>query len=170
MNKLNKLIATSEYQHHLEKIKKVERQRKYCKHHWQHLLDVARIAYILLLESKDVSLEELKKRSDAKEIIYTAALLHDIGRWAQYDTGRCHAKASAEMAFLILQNSGFNEQDIDIICSAIGEHRKYHGFTSLLGEILSKADNYSRQCYYCSVKESCKKYKKLSWEIAPVVY
>ena len=66
--------------HHLfiscmEKNLQKEKNREYCKHGLQHCLDVARIAYILNLESK-LGLE--------KEIIYAAALLHDITRSVSY--------------------------------------------------------------------------------------
>ena len=41
-----------------------------------HLMDVARIAYITCLE-QNLGIE--------KDVIYGAAILHDIGKYAQYD-------------------------------------------------------------------------------------
>ena len=53
------------------KMKKFEHDREFCCHQITHLLDVARIAYIKNLEA-GLGID--------KELIYTAAILHDIGK------------------------------------------------------------------------------------------
>ena len=63
------------FQEYYDKLKEAERGRKFCRHQMEHLLDVARIAYILNLE---------QKLGIRKEVIYAAALLHDIGKYRQY--------------------------------------------------------------------------------------
>ena len=50
---------------------KKEEERIFCIHDIEHCLDVARISYILALEN-DIKID--------KDIVYGAALLHDIGR------------------------------------------------------------------------------------------
>ena len=59
--------------------------RIFCGHDMAHFLDVARLAYLFNLE------ENLKLE---KEEIYTAALLHDVGRFVQYEDGTPHQLAS----------------------------------------------------------------------------
>ncbi|MHB9093231.1 MAG: HD domain-containing protein, partial [Eubacteriales bacterium] len=75
-----------------------ETDRKFCRHTFQHLVDVARITYIQMLESGDIKSfceeKDINMRL-AREIIYAAALLHDIGRWKEYETGEDHAAVSA---------------------------------------------------------------------------
>ena len=69
-----------------KKLEHAEQERIFCCHQMEHLLDVARIAYIKSLEQK------LEIR---KEVIYAAALLHDIGKYRQYTEGIPHEKACA---------------------------------------------------------------------------
>ena len=64
-------------------------------------MDVARIAYILSAD---------RAYAVSKEIIYAAALLHDIGKWKQYEDGTPHEKASADLAEQILQRPVFQKK------------------------------------------------------------
>ena len=82
-----------------KKLEQAEQERIFCCHQMEHLLDVARIAYIQSLEQK------LEIR---KEVIYAAALLHDIGKYRQYTEGIPHEKASAEIAEVILNELSEN--------------------------------------------------------------
>ncbi len=146
MERVAKIIKNHEYEACLKKIKSLEKHRKFCKHNIKHFLDVARIAYILKLERNiDVN----------KEIIYSVALLHDIGRHRQYEEGVPHEKASAEIAASILKNSGFNGEEIRKITNAIKEHRKNSGESSELGTIIYKADKLSRKCFSCNFRRTC---------------
>ena len=49
---------------------------------------MARIAYILNME-QDLGLE--------KEVIYAAAVLHDIGKYAQYEDGTPHEQSERKL-------------------------------------------------------------------------
>ena len=61
-----------------KRLEELERDRQFCRHQMPHLLDVARIAYIRSLEN-GLGLK--------KEVIYAAAILHDIGKASQYTEG-----------------------------------------------------------------------------------
>lgn len=83
------------YKEHYGKLQELEKGRVFCHHDMAHFLDVARIAHIHNLE------RDLKIR---KEVIYAAALLHDIGKDRQYTEKIPHERASAEIAEQILND------------------------------------------------------------------
>ena len=114
MERVNKILVHHKFIEYIDRIARLEESRVFCKHEITHLIDVARISYILSLE---------KKYDLGKEIIYACALLHDIGRWKEYEEGIDHAIASKELAVDILQDCGFKQEEINLICSAIGHHR-----------------------------------------------
>lgn len=132
----------------MDKINKAETHRIFCLHNLEHLLDVARIAYILTLE-RDVPLD--------KEIIYASALLHDIGRWQQYLDESDHALVSAELAIDILKACDFNQQEIQLIIQAIKKHREGNDLSTDLDFILYEADKQSRLCINCKSSHQCMK-------------
>lgn len=149
--RVNRLIENLLYQNYLLKIAQSEKKRKYCKHGFDHGLAVARIAYAYLLEQGETCLE--------KEIIYAAALLHDIGRWVEYETGEGHAQASAALAQPLLEENGFNCEEIKTIIKAIAEHSKHSSENlSVLGKSLALADNWARDCRGCEAKDGCYKF------------
>ena len=118
--------------------------RVFCRHGTEHLLDVARLAYILSLESG---------AGEDKELIYAAALLHDLGRARQYEDGTPHEQESARLAQTILPECGFNESETAKILDAILSHRTpgKAGFSGLL----YRADKLSRRCFECAVEREC---------------
>jgi uncharacterized protein len=127
----------------------------------EHAIDVARIYYILYLESKKnfSGLEELNF-NQAKEIIYATGLLHDVGRWIQYQNKALdHAQESAVLAGPILKEAGFNEKEIEFILEAIRKHRDPHTFG--LGKLLYRADKLSRNCIQCKVRDKCYKLSEM---------
>ena len=69
------------YQSSLRRLNDLERGRIFCRHGMEHLLDTARIAYIKSLE---------RALPLSRDLIYAAALLHDIGKWEQYENGTPH--------------------------------------------------------------------------------
>lgn len=75
MDRVNRIWRHPVYQEHYKKIQELESERIFCRHTPEHFLDVARLMYIYALE------EHLEL---PKELIYAAALLHDIGRAQQY--------------------------------------------------------------------------------------
>lgn len=152
MARVNQLLDLEDYVCYMDKINELEKERRFCKHGFEHGLSVARIAYTFLLERGDMSL--------SKEGIYAAALLHDIGRWVEYQTGEDHAEASARLALPLLEACGFSSEDIRMILEGIREHRRHHyDNLTLLGEALAVADDWSRDCRSCSVQALCYKFK-----------
>lgn len=140
---------------YLSDIEKFEKDRVYCRHGWDHLINTARIAYILNLENN---------YGIGKEIIYTAALLHDIGRVREYKDGIPHDKAGAEIAKEVLARCMFDKDEIELITNAIFSHRSIskdisQGKESMSGDLaklIYDADKLSRECYLCSAYDSCK--------------
>ncbi|MHB8984350.1 MAG: HD domain-containing protein [Eubacteriales bacterium] len=139
-----------------------EMERVFCRHDYQHAADVARVAYILALESGEsdrcTELHGLQGCLAAREVIYAAGFLHDIARWLQYDTGEDHAIAGARLAGPLLADAGFGEFERELICEAIAEHRTISIKKTWLGAILSRADDLSRPCLQCGVKSECRKF------------
>lgn len=147
MERINKILTNDRYREYLEKNNQAEAQRRFCRHNMGHFLDVARIAVIL--NSEDNYGQE-------QEIIYGAALLHDIGRWMQYEDGTPHEKASAMLAPEILSSCGFSDAESGKILAAISNHRnaQIREEKSLSG-LLYRADKLSRPCFACSREKEC---------------
>lgn len=145
--RINKILNHDLYKEYLWKNNKAEEERIYCKHDMSHFLDVARLALILNYQE---GIEE------NQELLYGAALLHDIGRWMQYQQGMEHELASAELAPAILKESGFSAMEIERIVDAIRNHRnkKISAEPSLRG-LLYRADKLSRPCFSCPAEEQC---------------
>ena len=154
MDRVNLILSNSKYQEYIDKIKQAEEDRIFCLHNMSHFMDVARIAY-------NINLEEGLEIS--KELIYATALLHDIGRFMQYEEGTPHELASAELAPEILAETGFEEQEQEEILKAIREHRnKEIAKEKSLAGIIYRADKLSRPCFACDAEKQCdwKKSKK----------
>ena len=76
MERIQKIWEHPLYQQCLSRIRALEENRIFCRHTPEHFLDVARLAWIQVLEQGlDVS----------RPVVYGAALLHDIGRFRQYE-------------------------------------------------------------------------------------
>jgi len=151
MSRVNQILEHEEYIYYVEKIDKLEKERHFCKHGFEHGLNVARIAYAYLLEQGELIF--------TKECIYAAAFLHDIGRWVEYETGEDHAEASARLALPLLEACQFGGDEIQVIIKGILEHRRHHEDNlSLLGAALALADDWARDCRHCSVQVLCHKY------------
>ena len=75
-------------------------------------------------------------------ILGAAALLHDVGRAKEDETGVSHSIVSGEMSVEILEEVGFTQDEIQSVRDVIRTHRFSEGLipTSLEGEILSDAD------------------------------
>lgn len=134
----------------LSDIEKLEENRIFCKHNLSHFISVARIATIIWQEEGGGN--NLKR-----DIIYAAGLLHDIGRSEEYTKGTPHEEAGAIIAGEILQSSGYEDKEIEMITRAISAHRiKDDNDIDYLGQIISKADKLSRECFACSASDMCK--------------
>lgn len=147
MERVNKICTHELWKNCLSEIEELEANRMFCKHDMVHFLDVARIAYIENLE---------KNLEIPKEIIYAAAVLHDIGRHKQYLDGMSHDKASAKLSEEILADCGFVDEEREEIVNAIANHRNSETASKDdLSGILYRADKKSRNCLFCDVCEAC---------------
>lgn len=147
MERVNKICSHPVWKQQLEQLQEAEKNRIFCCHGIEHLLDVARIAYIENLE---------QGYGISKEIIYAASLLHDVGRFLQYSQGIPHEVAGAELAPRILEDCGFTEEEQQEILEVIREHRNKGQKTSRkLPGLIYRADKKSRNCGFCKACESC---------------
>ena len=133
-----------------QKLEKLEKNRIFCRHQMDHLLDVARIAYILDLKMN---------LGICQDLIYAAALLHDIGKGQQYEEGIPHEIASAQIAKQILEDMPpefiFSDEEQQEILSAIRYHRKLRSDPAPLEFLLYKGDKMSRACFACPAEPEC---------------
>lgn len=159
MNPIDEILNHKLYIEYMKRNKKAEENRVFCRHDLTHSLDVARIAYILALE---------EKLDFSKELIYSAALLHDIGRWIEYETSKDHAKAGGELARAILNDNSMDEAHKILIERAIMMHRTYPDDLNSLSGLLYRADKLSRLCYSCAAIGECKKFKIMS-PLEPII-
>ena len=150
MERVDAILQHPRFRASLERTAELEKVRVFCGHGMDHLIDTARIAYMLSLEAGEVA---------DKELIYAAALLHDIGRWRQYEDGTPHEQESARIAGEILPGCGFEEPEIEQILDAILSHRTPGGAKSSFARSLYRADKLSRRCYECAARDKC------DWEI-----
>ena len=150
MNRVNAILQHKLFVESLKKIADAEAERIFCKHDIEHFAAVARIAYAMCLEEGcEVS----------KDIVYAAALLHDIGRWRQYLDGTPHEEESNRIASIILPECGYTKSEVDLISYAILEHRMQNGEKADFAGCLYRADKISRLCFVCPAISQC------NWEI-----
>ena len=83
-------------------------------------------------------------------MIYASALLHDIGRGAQYADGTPHEEAAVDLALPILADCGFMLWEAAEIVEAITAHRTGKS-ASDLGRLLYRADKMS-QALFCLLR------------------
>ncbi|MCD8366890.1 MAG: HD domain-containing protein [Clostridiales bacterium] len=148
MRRVNALLRHPRFTETLAALEALERERIFCRHGLTHLLDVARMMWIQVLE-QGLSLD--------KEVVYAAALLHDLGRVAQLRQGIPHEAASAALARAILPECGYTEGETAAISAAILSHRGSvgGGLGSALGRLLYDADKKSRICWRCDAQRLC---------------
>lgn len=159
MKRVERIRRHPLYIENYEKNVMSEKTRIFCHHDMSHFLDVARLAYIFSLE-RNYSLK--------KDIIYAAALLHDIGKWKQYADKTPHEIASSEIAELILTECQFDSKEREQILTAIRSHRQMGETKDPLSEVLYLADKLSRPCFSCPAEKECnwsesKKNLKILW-------
>ncbi len=147
MKRLDMILNHETFKQQLAAINEAEKNRCFCNHDMQHLMDVARIAWILNLED-GIGLEQ--------DFVYAAAILHDIGKGRQYKEGISHEIAGSEIAEEILKDCEFTEEEIFRIKRAILSHRdpavaKDHNLRS----VIFRADKMSRPCFMCKMHKEC---------------
>lgn len=147
MDRINKILNHPLFIENLEKNRTAEADRRFCRHDMAHFLDVARIGRIINLEEDfNISLE----------MIYGAALLHDLGKHRQYQAGIPHEQASALLAPEILRDCGFDENETSVIVEAILAHRNSDVIAERnLKGLLYRADKASRPCFACRAEQDC---------------
>ncbi len=145
MHRINLITTHSKFVSILTELSVVEKDREYCIHNIEHLLNVARIMMITNFE-QCLGFE--------KYMIYATALLHDIGRLEQYKSGRKHAAVGSELASHILIDCEFSPDEIGMMCKAIATHSNDEQ-TNALGQLLRTADKLSRNCFVCIARSQC---------------
>ena len=150
MKRVHAILDAPLYRRCYARLEELERERIFCCHQMTHLLDVARIAYILNME-QDMGLE--------KEVIYAAAVLHDIGKYAQYEDGTPHEQSGEKIAAEILdtlpEEAAFSEEEKCMILTAIRGHRKLRADAEPLERLLYTSDKASRMCFACPAEDEC---------------
>ena len=135
----------------LEVVLAAEADRRFCRHDLDHLLAVARIAWILNLE-RGLGLD--------REQVYAASLLHDIGRAEQYASGTPHDVAGEQLAAAILGtvevDKRFSDDERRSVAAAVGGHRGGDaGEANGLAQVIREADTLSRSCWACAARRDC---------------
>lgn len=142
----NRILKNEYYLSQLKRLSELERDRIFCRHDMEHFLSVARITMILCSR---------KKVRIPADIVYSAALLHDIGRVQEYTEGIPHDIAGQETASVILDEAGCNEENKSRIISLIAGHRKTGLRPDTPEAIFGRADKLSRNCFECSARSQC---------------
>lgn len=152
MERVNRIWRHPGYQECLEKIRLLEEGRLFCRHTPEHFLDVARLTCLLAIE-RGIAVR--------RELVYAAGLLHDIGRFRQYEEGIPHEEAGAAIAREILLDCGFEEEEEEEILRLILSHRTKQGekqresARTELADLFRCADKLSRNCFSCPAQEAC---------------
>ena len=71
MKRVNAILRHPLFEQKLRLLDELEAERIFCRHDLTHLMDVARLMWIDVLE-KGLGID--------RELVYAAALLHDLGR------------------------------------------------------------------------------------------
>lgn len=144
LTETNRLLHNPEYLSMVRQLESLESERIYCRHDLVHFLDVARIAQLMAMESA---------LSLSPDVIYTTALLHDLGRIDEYTDGTAHHEASYQKAKIFLKELSFSDEEKALILSAIKNHRQENG--NPFNKIFYQADKRSRLCFNCPAETTC---------------
>ena len=157
MERVNHILRHDLFTENLKRLNGIEKDTDFfCRHGMEHFLDAARIAWTLYLESPCDSGFEVQNPGYIKEMIYAAAMLHDIGRARQYEDKTPHEQESARIAANVLPDCGFDKTEIELILDAILSHRtRSGGGKPGLAGLLYRADKLSRLCFLCSASGEC---------------
>lgn len=94
-----------------------------------------------------------------KDVIYTAAVLHDIGKSFQYKWTIPHEVAGEKIAKEILttlpEDAQFTEEEQQQILLAIRGHRRKHEGMEPIEELFYDSDKRSRMCHSCPAQKQC---------------
>ncbi len=150
MDRVNEIWKHPLYQKYYARIEELEQNRVFCRHQMPHLLDVARIAYIRNLED-DMGF--------AKDVVYAAAVLHDIGKALQYEARIPHELAGVDIAEQILADlpaeAAYTTDEKRMILTAVKGHRRLREDPEPLEKLLYESDKASRMCFACPAEAQC---------------
>lgn len=141
------LQALPAFQEAIADLDALEQDRPFCGHGLSHAMDVARLAWIEVLE---------KGLDVRKDHVYLTALLHDLGRIDQYRQGTPHDQAGLERARDLLDQIAYPEDLRPPIYAAIAGHRS--GDTPSADpfvDLMTRADKASRPCFSCPAADDC---------------
>ena len=147
MEYVRRLIQETDYLEQMEQLEGLEAERRFCRHGLPHVLDVARIAWIQILE------EGLPYE---KETVYLTAMLHDMGRIWEYQKNIPHHQAGAAIAEKLLEQIDYPVGQRAVILSAIEEHREKNKLNEDFISVIKNADSMSRNCFFCEAEGDCK--------------
>ena len=142
----NRILKNSTFRLKLEELAELEKERVFCGHGLEHLLAVARMTMLICIE-RGIPAEE--------DIVYSAALLHDIGRVEEYTQGIPHETVGAETAQRILSEVGCGSKKAEKIIGIIRSHRSEGDKADTLEAVFYEADKKSRMCSFCKAQDEC---------------
>ena len=159
--RVDNILKNEDFKQAVRLIEQTEADRIYCRHGLAHLLDVARIGALLMYE-KAADMPDLRQ-DVCIDIVYAAALVHDLGRAMEYEDGTPHDRGSVIYARKILPECGFDQDEVSDIVHAVSFHRTEPESNEpagsrarILRDILYTADKKSRLCFTCGAAETCK--------------
>ena len=142
----NRILENCLYRQELRKLEALEKDRIFCKHGIEHSLDTARIAMILCREN-GIEINP--------DIIYTSALLHDIGRSREYTEKIPHHSGGLSIAERILDDTDCPEDIKKSVISLIANHRNPDNPPDSPEYFFYVADKKSRLCFVCPARTEC---------------
>lgn len=155
-NRVKELWDHPVYQKRYKRLQQLEGKRKFCRHDEEHFAKTAAIA-MDVAKNNGLCL--------SSDVICMAALLHDMGRVQEIEQGISHAQASYDFAKEILGLMSYDTLATKKICEAIRCHSQRGDVIDrmdaretleTLSQILSFADQFSRNCYECDAAKECK--------------
>lgn len=150
MRYAERILRHEKYWHYLRENGEADKARNLCLHDLQHAVDTARVAHLYALK-EGLDLDE--------DLLYSAALLHDIAKWKQIRDGTVdHAAAGAVLAEAILREIGMEAEDTARIVDAIRTHRHRDPKGPDLNRALYEGDKSSRFCLLCKNIGHCNRF------------
>lgn len=143
----NRMLSHPLFLEKMEQLEQLEQNRQFCRHGWEHCMDVARGMALL---------NEERKLGFSKDLLYSLALVHDLGRVEEYRQGIPHEQAGAVLAEQILSDCGYEAEELQKASKAVSGHRTTHTEEELLTALLKEADKRTRLCFRCKAREQCK--------------
>ena len=95
----------------------------------------------------------------AKDVVYAAAVLHDIGKALQYEARIPHELVGVDIAEQILADlpaeAAYTTDERRMILTAVKGHRRLREDPEPLEKLLYESDKASRMCFACPAEAQC---------------